>query len=115
MVLPPTPSPTCYKDYYTDPALTGLASIGLYKAKLGEIYQSWSSDVNAPLSIQDLTDELVMDMSQGLPGGILVMVTKPNSTSGVAKVLHNVRTHTGGDEHRGTLFAYVGDVVDQDI
>jgi ribosome assembly protein YihI (activator of Der GTPase) len=114
MVLPPTPSPTCYKDYCKDPALIGLTSLGLYKAKLGEIYQSWNSDVD-PLSAQELTEELVMDMSQGLPGGILVMVTDPYSTSGVAKVLHNVRIHTGRDEHRGTPFAYVGDVLDQDI
>lgn len=114
MVLPPTPSPTCYKDYCKDPALTGLTSLGLYKTKLGEIYQSWNSDVD-PLSAQELTEELVTDMSQGLPGGILVMVTDPNSTSGVAKVLHNVRIHTGRDEHCGTPFAYVGDVLDQDI
>jgi len=115
MVLPPTPSPTCYKDYCNDPALTGLSSIGLYKAQLGEIYESWSTDVNAPLATGELLDEVVMDMSQGMPGGILVFVTDANHVSGVARVLHNLRSHNDRGEHRGSLFAYVGDVADQDI
>lgn len=113
MVLPPTPSPTCYKDYCNDPALTGLSSLGLYKAKLGEIFDSWSTGRSMPAD--ELTSELVMDMSQGVVGGILVLVTDPNVASGVAHVLHNVRAHVGRDTHRGTLYAYVGDVVDQDI
>jgi len=115
MVLPPTPSPTCYKDYCNDPALTGLSSIGLYKAQLGEIYDSWSTDVKAPLTTDELLEEVVMGMSQGMPGGILVFVTDANHVGGVARVLHNLRSHTDRGEHRGSLFAYVGDVADQDI
>ena len=50
-----------------------------------------------------------------MPGGLLIFVTNPAHVSGVARVIHNVCTHTGRDAHQESLFGYVGNVVDQDI
>ena len=102
MVLPPTSSSTCYKDYCNDPSLTGLTSISFYKTKLGAIYASWSTEAILPLGHDELVREVIVDMSQSMPGDLLVFVT--DSTHGA-----------GWDEHWGSLFGYVGDVVDQDI
>ena len=114
-VLPPTPSLTCYKDYCNDPSLKGLASLSLYKAKLGAIYASWSTEANLPLSYDELASEVIMDMSQSMPGGLLVFMTNPTHVSSMAKVIHIACTHTGCNEHWGSLFGYVRDVVNQDI
>ena len=42
-------------------------------------------------------------------------MTNPAHVSGVARAIHNACTRMGRNIHRGSLFGYAGDVVDQDI
>ena len=116
--MPPTPEPICYRELCNDPDRNPLgATMSVHKNQLRQIYSSWSAGGTHALGADDLREQLLMDMDEGMIGGILTFVeTDPPLPGGMARVIHNVKVHTArSSAHRGTTFAYVGDVTGQDI
>ena len=64
----------------------------------------------------ELQEDVLADCgSAKMWGGVLVFVATTQHPEGVARVIHNVRKHTGVGTHRKSVFGYVGDVVETDI
>lgn len=104
----------CFKSLCDAPDFEPLKSGEVLKGHLRDIYAGWRTDLDDPMTGAQLLQEILRDSAEGMDGGILVFVGQRNNVK--ARLIHNLREHSvRSSEHRGTVFAYVGDVSSLDI
>ena len=109
------PSHRTYQELCDDPDQnpmgTGDSMIGLTGAQ----FTTWIANTPLRLTHIQLLDDLLLDQGNTMSGGVGVMVAVDGNDSSVLRVIHGLCKHPGRDEHRGTVFAYRGDVEGYDI